>query len=255
MVDANRQLLDVSADTLRVFEDGVEQQVEVFQEAVSPVSIVFALDTSGSMRRVADDVKAAARSFVQALRPQDPLGLILFSDKALFAHDISTVRKWSLEAIDRYQAVGGTALYDAVYNALMRLRGIEGRRVVVVMTDGRDENNKGDGPGSTRTFKDVLERLRSVDATVFAVGLGTKLDQDVLERLALESGGEASFPADVSTLGDEFRRIVENLRKRYVISYTSTNSTRDGNWRKVEIQSTTPGVTAISRGGYFEPAN
>jgi Ca-activated chloride channel homolog len=255
MVDANRQLLNVSAGTLRVFEDGLEQQVEVFQEAVSPVSIVFALDTSGSMRRVADDVKAAARSFVQALRPQDPLGLILFSDKALFAHDISTVRKWSLEAIDRYQAVGGTALYDAVYNALMRLRGIEGRRVVVVMTDGRDENNKGDGPGSTRTFKDVLERLRSVDATVFAVGLGTKLDQDVLERLALESGGEASFPADVSTLGDEFRRIVENLRKRYVISYTSTNSTRDGNWRKVEIQSTTPGVTAISRGGYFEPAN
>ena len=172
MVDANRQLLNVSADTLRVIEDGVEQTVDVFQEAVSPVSIVFALDTSGSMRKVAEDVKSAARSFVQALRPQDPLGLILFSDRAQFAHDITTNRSWSLEAIDKYQAIGGTALYDAMYNALMRLRGIEGRRVVVVMTDGRDENNRGDGPGSTRSLEEVRERLKSVDATMFTIGSG-----------------------------------------------------------------------------------
>jgi Ca-activated chloride channel homolog len=253
MVDANRQLLNVSADTLRVVEDGVEQTVDVFQEAVSPVSIVFALDTSGSMRKVAEDVKSAARSFVQALRPQDPLGLILFSDRAQFAHDITTNRSWSLDAIAKYQALGGTALYDAVYNALMRLRGIEGRRVVVVMTDGRDENNRGDGPGSTRSLEDVRERLKSVEATVFTIALGTNIDRALLERLAAESGGEAAFPQDVSALPQEFRRVVENLRKRYVIGYTSTNATRDGKWRKVEIRSTTPGVTAISRGGYFAP--
>jgi VWFA-related protein len=254
MVDANRQLLNVSADTLRVLEDGVEQTVDVFQEAVSPVSIVFALDTSGSMKKVAEDVKSAARSFVQALRPQDPLGLILFSDRAQFAHDVTTNRSWSLDAIDKYQANGGTALYDALYNALMRLRGIEGRRVVVVMTDGRDENNRGDGPGSTRGLEEVRDRLRSVDATVFAIGLGTNLDRTLLEGLAAESGGEAAFPQDVSALPQEFRRIVENLRKRYVVSYTSTNSSRDGKWRNVEIRSTTPGVRVISRGGYFGPA-
>jgi Ca-activated chloride channel homolog len=254
MVDANRRLLEVSAEDLVVVEDGVEQEVEVFHEAVSPVSIVFALDTSGSMRRVADDVKAAARSFVESLRPQDPLALILFSDRAVFAHDISTTRSWSLDAIDGYAAVGGTALYDAVHMALMRLRGVDGRRVVVVMTDGRDENNPGTAPGSRHTFADVLERLKSVDAIVFTVGLGSQLDRDVLERLARESGGEAAFPEDVSALPGEFRRILENLRRRYVIGYTSTNSSRDGAWRDVDIRTNREGVTVVSRGGYFAPS-
>jgi Ca-activated chloride channel homolog len=253
MVDSNRQLLQVAASDLQVFEDGTEQQLEVFQEAVAPVSIVFALDTSGSMKKVAEQVKEAARSFVRALRPEDPLGLLLFSDRAQFAHDISTTRSWSLAAIDQYQANGGTALYDATWNALMRLRGIEGRRVVVLMTDGRDENNRGDGPGSVHRFDDVLEKLRTVDATVFIIGLGTRIDREPLQRLATESAGEAAFPEDVSSLPQEFRRILENLRRRYIIAYTSTNSSRNGAWRKVDIRSRHPGMTVVSRGGYFAP--
>jgi VWFA-related protein len=253
MVDANRQLLQVAASDLQVFENGAEQQIEVFQEAVAPVSIIFALDTSGSMKKVTEQVKEAARSFVLALRPEDPLGLLLFSDRAQFAHDISTTRSWSLTAIDQYQANGGTALYDATWNALMRLRGIEGRRVVVLMTDGRDENNRGDGPGSVHRLEDVLERLRTVEATVFTIGLGTRIDREPLQRLATESGGEAAFPEDVSSLPQEFRRILENLRRRYIIAYTSTNSSRDGGWRKVDIRSRHPGMTVVSRGGYFAP--
>jgi Ca-activated chloride channel homolog len=115
MIDTNRRLLQVAAADLQVLENGVEQQIDVFQEAVAPVSIVFALDTSGSMKKAAEDVKEAARSFIRALRPEDPLALLLFSDRAQFAHDISTTREWSLSAIDKYQANGGTALYDATW--------------------------------------------------------------------------------------------------------------------------------------------
>jgi VWFA-related protein len=254
MLDTAKRLLDVSVDDLQVFEDGVEQTVEVFQEAVTPVSIVFAVDESGSMKKAAEALKAAARAFVESLRPQDPLATILFSDKALFAHDLSTNRSWALEAIDRYQANGGTALHDAVFAAVMRLKGIEGRRVVVVMTDGRDENNPGTGPGSAHGFDEVLDRLKHVDVAVFPIGLGPRIDRRVLERLAVESGGEAAFPSDVSGLGHEFRRIVENLRKRYVLGYTSTNASRDGQWRKVEIRSRRKDMVAVSRGGYFAPA-
>jgi Ca-activated chloride channel family protein len=253
MIDTNRRLLQVAAADLQVLENGVEQHIDVFQEAVAPVSIVFALDTSGSMKKAAEDVKEAARSFIRALRPEDPLALLLFSDRAQFAHDISTTRAWSLAAIDQYQANGGTALYDATWNALMRLRGIDGRRVIVLMTDGRDENNRGDGPGSTHRFQEVLEKLRTVDATVFTIGLGTRIDREPLQRLATESGGEAAFPEDVSSLPQEFRRILENLRRRYIIGYTSTNSARDGAWRKVDIRSRHPGMTVVSRGGYFAP--
>ena len=248
-----REYLEMSADDLQVIEDGVPQRLDVFQEAVTPVSIVFALDASGSMRKATDAVKEAARSFVRAVRAEDRLALLLFADRALFAHDLTSNRKWSLEAIDDYVANGGTALYDAVYDGLTRLRGIEGRRVVVVMTDGRDENNPGTAPGSVRTFPQVLERLKAVGATVFSVGMGPRIDQPVLEQLAADSGGEAYFPEDVTELPADFQRVIETLRRRYVISYTSTNFERDGAWREVEIRSRRPGVTVASRGGYFAP--
>ena len=179
---------------------------------------------------------------------------MMFADKAGFAHDLTTRRDWSLEAVDKYVANGGTALYDAVYDALSRLKGIEGRRVVVVMTDGRDENNPGTAAGSVHTFAQVLDRLKETDAIVFSVGLGPRIDRPVLQQLADVSGGEAYFPQDVSVLGADFNRVLETLRRRYVISYTSTNSTRDGAWRKVEIRSSRSGVAIASRGGYFAPA-
>ena len=253
VTDTERQYLEVSVDDLIVLEDGVEQMVDTFHEAVTPVSLVLALDASGSMKKSADAVIEAARTFVQALRPEDSLAVVSFADQPFFEHDLTTNRTSSLEAIDRYQAVGGTALYDALADSLGRLKTIEGRRVVVVLTDGRDENNPGTAPGSVRTFDQVLDRLKETAATVFAIGLGPNIDRVVLERVVAESGGEAYFPEDVSTLQDEYRRIVENLRRRYVISYSSTNPVRDRTWRAVEIRSRLPNTVITSRGGYLAP--
>jgi VWFA-related protein len=255
LTDTRQSSIDMAMDDLEVVEDGVPQSLEAFQEATTPVSIVFTVDQSGSMKKATEPLKAAAKSFIEQVRPEDSLALMLFSDRSQFAHDLTTRRDWSLEAIDQYTPKGGTALYDAVYDSLQRLKGIEGRRVIVVMTDGRDENNAGTGPGSVHTFEQVLERLKSVDAVVFPVGLGPQIDRPVLEQLARASGGEAYFPEDVSTLGRDFDRILETLRRRYVISYTSTNTTRDGAWRQVDIRSRRTGVVVASRGGYFAPAN
>jgi VWFA-related protein len=181
------------------------------------------------------------------------MALMTFADRVWFAHDLTMERSWALDAIDQYTATGGTALYDAAAGALIRLKRESGRRVVVLVTDGRDENNPGTGPGSTRTFADVLTMLGETDASVFTVGLGAKADRQVLEQLAAKSGGEAYFPQDASELEQHFRRIVENLRRRYVISYTSTNSRRDGGWRHVELSSRVPDITLRTRGGYAAP--
>jgi Ca-activated chloride channel homolog len=252
-INARQELLDITRDDVIVVEDGVEQKVETFQEAVSPVSIVVALDSSGSMKKDAAGAQAAARAFVQALRPEDRLALMTFADRIWFAHDLTTERAWALDAIDQYTVKGGTALYDAVAGALIRLKRESGRRVVVLVTDGRDENNAGTGPGSTRPLADVLELLHESDATVFAIGLGAKADTQVLQELAAKSGGEAYFPQDASELEQHFRRIVENLRRRYVISYTSTNAKRDGQWRHVELSSRVPDTTLRTKGGYTAP--
>ena len=250
---ANQEAVDLTRDDLVVLEDGVPQDVEAFQEAVAPVSVVLALDSSGSMVKAADGVRTAARSFVEALKPEDALSVLLFSDVSTFAHDLTTDRRKSVSAVDGYVAHGGTALYDALTDALMRLKQAEGRKIVVLLSDGRDEDNAGTGPGSARNQDDVFSALRDTDTMVYPIGLGPRVDRELLERIAAESGGVAYFPEDVSNLQHDYARIVEDLRRRYVVSYTSTNAARDGAWRAVQIKTRQPQLTVRSRGGYSAP--
>lgn len=253
--DTDRGFVDVGADDLQVFEDGVEQKIEGFEEALTPVSIILALDGSGSMRKSVAGVKEAAQTFITALPEKDSLGVIQFADSATMVQDLSKDkdRKQALEAVGDYTANGGTALYDALIMGLNRLRHVDGRRVVVLLTDGVDENDPGTAPGSVHTLDDVRAAVRDTGATVFAIGLGTKVAHTVLDDLAQISGGESFFPEDVTTLPSNYRRILENLRRRYIISYTSTNFARDGAWRKVEIQCRKPGIVVQSQGGFFAP--
>lgn len=250
---STQQYIDVDSDDLLVLEDGVEQKIDSFHEAVSPVSVVLALDASGSMRKSVQEVIDAAKGFVAALRPQDELSVMMFADQATFMHELSTSREQSLDAIAKYKADGGTALYDALYGALYRLQSVQGRRSVVVVTDGRDENNPGTGPGSGHTFDDVVQRLKQSGTTVFSVGIGAKVDRAPLEEAARLSGGQAYFPTDVSELSVEYDHIVQNLRRRFVLSYASSNNARDGAWRKVEIRVRSSNVLLTSAGGYFAP--
>jgi len=252
--DVNRQTVEISTDDLVVLEDGVEQQVEAFQEAVAPVSIILTLDASGSMKKDASALMDAARSFVASLPAKDNLAVMLFADRPTIVEDLGTDRDASLAAIQKYEAAGGTALYDALFYGLSRLENVTGRRVVVVLTDGRDENNPGTAPGSDHTLPQVLGLLKQVGAMVFGIGLGPKVDRDPLEQLTQTSGGEAYYPEDVSSLGAEYRRVLENLRRRYVISYTSTNAVRDGKFRKVEVRSKRTGIVIGGQKGYFAPA-
>ena len=252
--DPQGAYLSISADDLEVVEDDVAQHVETFHEATQPVSIVLALDASGSMRRREADVIASARAFVAALRPEDKVGVMLFADDVTLVQDLTADRTASNQAIDGYKTGGGTALYDAVSTALSRLEHTDGRRVIVAMTDGRDENNPGTAPGSTHTLSEVKRQLKENGATMFTIGLGTKVDAAPLRELADLSGGRALLPQDVSELGSEFQRVVEDLRRRYVVGYTSTNGQRNGQWRNVSITlKSAPQVTVHSVGGYSAP--
>jgi Ca-activated chloride channel family protein len=253
ITDAARRQVSISRDDLTVVEDGVDQQIETFTEATSPVSIIVALDESGSMRKAADAVKAAAASFVEALRPEDKLAVMRFSDRIVLDRDPTTARRDSLKTIEAFAPHGGTALYDAIHAAMLRLKSIDGRRVVVVLTDGRDEDNAGTGPGSVTTFEELLQTLRETQTTVFTIALGSKVDRACLERIATESGGNSYVPETVEALPAEYARIIEDLRRRYVVSYLSTNGARDGAWRVVDIRPSQPGLIVRSSHGYFAP--
>ncbi len=252
-MDPQSRFLDVTREDLVVIEDGVEQKIETFQEATTPVTIVLALDESGSMLKSAEKVVEAATGFVQALRPEDWLGVITFADKSMVAHGMTQERESTLQTIAAYKADGGTALYDALCDSVLMLKQYKGRKAIVVLTDGRDENNPGTAPGSVRTWDQAIGLVREIEVTVFAVGLGTKIDPELLSTLATVSGGQAFFPADPSELAAQYSRVLDNLSHRYIIGYTSTNSTRDGKWRKVEIKTRSADIAIHSRQGYFAP--
>ena len=245
--------LALTRDDLAVFEDGAPQSIDVFQEAVLPVTFMLALDSSGSMKRSADQARDAAREFVTAMRPEDRLGMVLFSNKSSLIHVPTERRDDSLKAIDGYVADGGTALYDALYDSLEQIATVEGRRAVVVVTDGRDENAASTGPGSVRTWEEVLQKLEQTEASVYAVGIGNRVDRPRLQQLARKSGGAAYFPTTVSSLAADYQKILDEIRRRYIIGYESTNRARDGKWRAVEIRTHEQGVEIRSRGGYYAP--
>ncbi len=101
--------------------------------------------------------------------------------------------------------------------------------------------NPGTAPGSEHTLDGVLARIKDTETTVFAIGLGPKVDRSGLQQVADASGGRAYFPEDVSRLAEQYRRVIEDLRRRYIVTYTSTNSKHDGAWRTVSISTSRPG--------------
>jgi VWFA-related protein len=253
-LDASSQYLDLTAADLEVLENGVAQKLELFQEAVEPVSIVLALDASGSMKKKEAEVVSSARDFIEALRPQDKLAVALFADHPVFTHDLTVNRAVSQSALELYRANGGTALYDTLAESLRYLKRVQGRRVVIVMTDGRDENNPGTGPGSVSRLDDVARLVQETGAIMFGIGLGVNVDEEPLKKIADLSGGRAFFPADVSELPAQYRRVVDDLRRRYVVGYTSSHIQHDGTWRDVEIRvRNLPDATVRSAGGYTAP--
>jgi Mg-chelatase subunit ChlD len=142
----------------------VPQTVDAFQETNAPISIALALDASGSVKPFLEPLKEAARTFVAALRPSDPLALVQFADGVTFAHWLSTNRQTSTDAINAHQASGGTALWDALHDSIGLLERQSGRKAVVVVTDGRDENNPGNAPAAgtrwTSCWRKSLRRTR-----------------------------------------------------------------------------------------------
>lgn len=252
-VGAGQTALALAREDLVVLEDGVPQEIDVFQEAVLPVTFMLALDSSGSMKRSAERAQESAREFILAMRPEDNVGMIMFATESDYIHSPTVRRDWSLDAIDKYVAEGGTALYDALYDSLAQLANVEGRRVVVVVTDGRDENAPSTGPGSVHTWDEVLKKLEQTEAAVYPVGIGSNVDRQRLQQLADRSGGAAYFPTDVTELAADYQKILDELRRRYVVGWESSNRERNGTWRTVEIRHAQPGVEIRSRGGYFAP--
>ncbi len=241
-------ITDLDKANFTVEENGREQRIIDFYLEDRPISLAILLDTSGSMQDAMKEVHAAAGSFVETLRPEDQALVIDFDERVFMIQDLTSDHDALLEAVTSTEPIGATAMYDAFHAAYRKLRGIEGRKAIVLLSDGADT-------ASQFGYKRVLEEAKANNIIIFAIGLGggfnSNLDRGVLKEFAEVTGGRAFFVGKAKDLEGVYQRIAEELRTQYYLTYSTAVTEWDGHWVKLKVQSDIPEHKVRARRGFF----
>jgi VWFA-related protein len=238
-----------------VFEDGKLQEIRLFRQEDTPVTVGLIIDHSGSMRSKLEDVTAGARAFVRSSNSKDQMFVVNFNERVSLGLPVgmpfSDNAGQLADAIWASPAIGTTALYDAVIEGLGRLqKGTSDKKVLLVISDGGDNASKA---GLDR----VLKMAEQSNATIYTIGIFEADDPDknprVLNRLAKESGGEAFFPHQVSETVQLCERIARDIREQYTVGYVSSRNKDDDAYHKVRLAARSQDggkLTVRTRAGY-----
>jgi VWFA-related protein len=251
---------DLTTEDFEVVEDGKPQVVKYFVRGIEEKAIELHLgllfDTSGSMGQDLAMARTAAIRFLNALPEARDITLVDFDSEVRLAKYDQQDFPRIVERIRNRKAEGMTAMYDALGQYLNGAEADQGRKVLLLYSDGGDTR-------SALGFTDVMTLLRGSDVTVFAIGfgqnrqsLGRSQTQMRLTQIADESGGEAFFPMTLKEIEAAYERILVQVRAQYTLGYVSTNTAHDGGWRKVEVRIRRPelkGGRVQTRKGYFGP--
>lgn len=243
---------DLNRDAFTVREDGKPQTITQFAREDVPVSLGILIDNSGSMRGKRQTVETAALAFVRASNPQDEVFVMNFADEphldVPFTTDLG-----ALEAgISRADAIGGTAMRDAVDAAMDYLvaNATRDRRALLVVSDGQDNT-------SVATLNRIRQKVEHHDVTIFAIGLlagetapHASRARHELEDCAEMTGGRAFFPA-LEAINTTVLDVAHQLRHRYTIAYAPHNQALDDSYRKIHVIVRGPHrLTVRTRAGY-----
>lgn len=251
-----RAVSELRKQDFAVYEDGVRQEIRVFQHEDVPVTVGLVIDHSGSMGPKLDDVIAAASTFVRSSNPEDEMYIVNFNERVslgLPGPMRFTNRLDELEsAILKTPATGQTALYDAIGEALNRLQqGGRQKKVLIVISDGADNASK-------LALPQVLLKAGTSSAQVYAIGIFDAADPDrnprVLRRLARATGGEAYFPSRLSEVVPICEQIARDIRTQYAIGYVPASAAQPGSYRSIRVVATAAGQGKLSvrtRTGYI----
>ena len=230
---------DLSKADFKVFEDGVPQTISVFdRESELPLSIVMEIDTSESTRRDLKLETASAKRFVHSiLRPQDRLSIFQVSEDILqltrYTADIKSIES----AIDNLQKGAGTSLYDGIYLGADTLINRQGRKVMVLITDGGDTT-------SAATYNSALRRAQEAEAIVYSIivvpvaadaGRNTG-GEHALIQISKDTGGKYYYAESIEQLDQAFRQVSQELRTQYLIAYYPNRRVSDSPFRRITVE-------------------
>ena len=247
----------LARDEFEVRDNGKTQPITVFSTDVQPISVVVMLDRSGSMRGNLRLVEGAAEAFVRQMLPSDKARIGSFAENVQIDPENFTSNKEELVGIlrSRLQQKGPTPLWNAIDQAAATLKSQEGRRVVLVFTDGAD--NPGNFRINNTSFMDVMRRAQEADVMVYAIGLegrGTGLGMSQspdagLPAIAAETGGGYFELRNTQDLAATFARVADELHRQYLIGFEPTKL--DGKMHKLEVRVKKPDAKVRARKEYL----
>ena len=251
---------DLGPDDFEVYEDGVRQTPRYFvvdgagDQPGPALHLGLLLDVSESMGDDMKFTKTAAVKFLNTLVDAVDVTVVDFDTEVRVARYEQSEFARLIERIRQQKATGWTALYDAIGVYLDGADGQNGRKIMLLYTDGGDTR-------SSLSLSELLDLLKASDVTVYAIGelehappSAANEARMVLQRVAETTGGQAFFPLSVKELDGVYAKVLAEIRAQYLIGYLSTNQKADGTWRKVDVKVTRKdgrGYRVRMRKGYF----
>jgi Ca-activated chloride channel family protein len=225
----NKLVTDLKVSNFQVFEDKIEQDIRYFSREEEPLSLGIVFDVSHSMENKISLAREAAATFLTTGTPEDEYFLVEFNNRAKLTEDFTTDVTRLRNHLSFVPPIGSTALYDAVYLGLSKVRkGQNPRKALLLITDGEDNHSR-------YSRGDIHQAARESDVQIYSIDLGRALIADLSEV----TGGH-SFRGHVDELQDICSKIAQELKSQYVIGYSSTNLNKDGKYRKVRVAVKSP---------------
>jgi len=270
--DKNKRIVgDLKQEDFRVAEDNQDQKIAFFSKEVSlPITLALLLDTSGSEQFMLGAIQEAGSAFLKrVLRKGDEALVMSFDSDVDLLSDFTEDRAQLDRAVHRTRInipsggsiggnpgpigsrqITGTALYDAIYLACSEKLNTEaGRKAIVIVTDAQDE-------GSKVKIEEAVEAAQRTDTVIHIILVADPhfgANTGVAKKLAEETGGRMLSASSDKKLMQAFDEISEELRSQYTLGYYPSNSTRDGKFRKIKVETANRDLKVLARKGYYAP--
>ncbi len=258
----NRFVTGLEKENFRLFEDKIEQKIVHFASEDAPLSIGLVFDTSGSMGNKLTKSRQAVSMFFKTANPEDEFFLVQFNDRPELIQDFTTNLEEIQNRLTFTQAKGRTALLDAVYMALHKMKKAHNpRKALLIISDGGDNSSR-------YTESEIKNLVREADVQIYAIGIfepsgsrGRTAEElsgpGLLSELSEQTGGRHFAVENLNELPDVAAKIGIELRNQYILGYTPANLQRDGKYRKVQVKLVQPkGLPPLReshRQGYYAP--
>ncbi|MEO7189801.1 MAG: VWA domain-containing protein [Vicinamibacterales bacterium] len=247
---AGRLVPDLVEEHFEVFDNGKLQPLTLFKSDIQPITVVVMLDTSGSMTFNFEFLKQAAEQFVLRLLPADRARIGSFSDKIIVSPAFTSDRDSLLRVLHNDIQYGNpTRLWDAIDESMSALAHEEGRRVVLIFTDGDDQKSRNVG------FDQVVARAQDQNYMIYAIGLRSRIMGQVtkpdrnLRGLADQTGGGYFELTRTADLNSTFTRVADELHRQYVMAFAPDRL--DGLVHKLDVRVKVPGMVVRARKTYL----